>query len=59
MDQTLDFDHIPIERAWELSLYLHDCLPNCGEPWEWEICDRGCDKAANDIIRILFGAPIH
>lgn len=49
----LDFDKIPIERHWELSMVLHDQL---GHTEPWEMCEVGCGKLASDAIRILFGA---
>jgi hypothetical protein len=50
--EPLDFDHIPIERHWGLSMLLHNAL---GHTEPWEICEAGCDSLASDTIRILFG----
>jgi hypothetical protein len=53
---TLDFEHIPIERHWGLSMRLHDAL---GHTEPWEICEAGCDTLASEAICILFGrAPL-
>jgi hypothetical protein len=48
----LDFEHIPIERHWGLSMRLHYAL---NHPEPWEICREGCDALASEAIRILFG----
>ncbi len=50
--RILDFDHIPIERHWGLSLLLHNALGHTGP---WETCEAGCDHLASDAIRELFG----
>jgi hypothetical protein len=48
----LDFEHIPIERHWGLSMRLHEAL---GHSEPWEICEAGCDALASEAIRIIFG----
>jgi hypothetical protein len=49
--RVLDFDRIPIERHWGISMRLHDAL---GHTEPWEICDAGCDALAAEVIHILF-----
>lgn len=49
--EPLDFDHIPIERHWGVSILLHNAL---GHTEPWEICDAGCDQLASDAIHVLF-----
>lgn len=51
MDSTLDFDRIPVERLWAISMLLHDAL---GHSEPWEICDAGCDDLALKAILTLF-----
>ena len=49
----LNYDAIPIERHWEVSMLFHGAL---GHPDPWEVCDKGCDALAGHAIRLLFGA---
>ena len=49
---TLNYDWIPIEYAWELSMLFHE---ECGHTELWEICDQGCEALASRAINILFG----
>jgi len=50
--QVLDYDHIPIERSWAVSMLLHDEL---GHQGSWETCEDGCDQLGDRVIRALFG----
>lgn len=49
--QVLDYDKIPIERSWAVSMLLHEEL---GHQGSWETCEDGCDQLGDRVIRALF-----
>lgn len=56
LTNLLDYDHIPIERTWEVSWVLHEA---CGHPPEEEMFCQKCEALTNKVIMILFGTYAH
>lgn len=52
LSDVLEFERIPVERHWAVSILLHQAL---GHEEPWEVCSGGCDRLADDVILELFG----